>query len=130
MASSPTTLLDWAFDPVTRDLIDAPDGSFLETADARSSILWQLESDYLAWWGGPFDGSRIRAILRGDTPATPDDIRDETLRAMQLLADDGRISELAVALDTDETGRTAILLNYRDTASGRLVDLEYVPFGG
>jgi hypothetical protein len=122
--------LELVFDPVTRDLIDAPDGWFVEGTDSRSTVLWQLESHFQAWWGSPFDGSRIAAILRGDDPATPQDLRDEALRALQVLVSSGTISDLAVALDTDEAGRVVIVLNYRDRASGRLIDLAYVPFGG
>lgn len=122
--------LELVFDPVTRDLIDAPDGWFVEGTDSRSAVLWQLESHFQAWWGSPFDGSRIAAILRGDDPATPQDLRDEALRALQVLVSSGTISDLAVALDTDEAGRVVIVLNYRDRASGRLIDLAYVPFGG
>lgn len=125
-----TGALELVFDPITRDLIDSPDGWFVEGTDSRSTVLWQLESTFMAWWGGPFDGSRLRAILRGDEPATPQDVSDEVLRALQLLVDAGRISELGVTLDTDENDRVAILINYRDRSSGRLVDLAYVPFGG
>jgi hypothetical protein len=122
--------LELVFDPITRDLIDAPDGWFVEDTDSRSTVLWQLESHFQAWWGSPFDGSRIAAILSGDDPATAQDLRDEALRALQLLVNAGIISDLAVALDTDEAGRVVVILNYRDRASGRLVDLAYVPFGG
>ena len=122
--------LGFVFDPITRDLIDSPDGWFVEGTDSRSAVLWQLESKYQAWWGGPFDGSRIAGILGGDDPADAQDLRDEVLRALQALVADGILSELAVALDTDQAGRVVAILNYRDLASGRLVDLAYVPFGG
>lgn len=123
-----TAALELVFDPITRDLVDTPDGWFLEATDSRATVLWQLESTYLAWGGDPFSGSRLRAILRGDVE--PQDVVDETKRSLQQLADEGIISELAVTLDTDEGGRTAVILNYRDRASGRLVDLAFVPFGG
>jgi len=125
-----TGALDLVFDPVTRDLIDAPDGGFVEGTDSRTAVLWQLESELGAWWGSPPDGSRIRAIVAGDEPATAIDLQDEALRALQALIDEGLISELHVALDTDDGGRVAIVLAYRDRSSGRLVDLAYVPFGG
>jgi hypothetical protein len=130
VVSSATGALELVFDPITRDLIDSPDGWFVEGTDSRSTVLWQLESRYEAWWGSPFDGSRIAAILSGDDPATAQDLRDEVLRALQVLVSAGIISDLAVALDIDETGRVVVILNYRDRASGRLVDLAYVPFGG
>jgi hypothetical protein len=125
-----TGALDLVFDPTTRDLIDAPDGGFVEGTDSRTAVLWQLESKLGAWWGSPPDGSLVDAIVAGDEPATANDLRDEALRALQVLVDEGIISELQVALDTDEAGRTVVLVNYRDRSSGRLVDLAYVPFGG
>jgi len=128
--AGPQGLLDLAIDPITRDLIDAPDGGFVETADSRSAVIAQLESEYLAWWGSPFDGSRIREILSGDDPADAQMLSDEVLRALQPLVAEGIISEIDVDLDVDEAGRVVVLINYRDQASGGLIDLAYVPFGG
>lgn len=122
--------LNLVIDPITRDLIDTDDGWFLESTDSRTTVLWQLEAAYQAWWGDSTSGSRVHAIIRGEEPATPEDVRDEALRALQELVADGIISDLAVVLDTDEAGRVALILNYRDRASGNLVDLAYVPFGG
>jgi phage gp46-like protein len=123
-------VLDLQIDPLTRDLIDTSDGSWAETADSRTSVLFQLETTYGAWWADPTAGSRIRAILTGNDPGGAAEVRDEALRALQVLVDDGVITDLAVTLDTDENGRAALLLAYRDRASGRPVDLSYVPFGG
>jgi hypothetical protein len=125
-----TGALDLVFDPKTRDLIDAPDGGFVEGTDSRTAVLWQIECIAAAWWGSPPDGSRVRAIISGDEPATAEDLRDEILRALQALVEEGIISELQVTLDTDENGHVVIAVNYRDRSSGRLVDLSYVPFGG
>ena len=130
----PTTLANGArslvFDPITRDLIDTADGWFLESTDSRTAVLFQLEARYAAWWADPTSGSRIRAIIAGDEPPTPLELRDETLRALQPLVDEQIISELAVALDEDEVKRTVVLISYRDRSSGHPVDLAYVPFGG
>ena len=49
MSSLP--LLDLVIDPITRDFVDAPDGGWLEGTDARTQVLFQLESIFLAWWG-------------------------------------------------------------------------------
>lgn len=125
-----TGSLDWVIDPITRDFIDASDGGFVAGTDSRTAVLFQLECIYRAWWGDAFSGSRVRAIIAGDEPATPNDLRDEALRALQPLVNDGIISDLVVALDVDENGRVVVLLNYRDRSSGNPVDLAYVPFGG
>lgn len=122
--------LDLVIDPLTRDLIDADDGGFVESADSRTAVLFQLQSIYLAWWGDPFSGSRIREILSGEAPGGAQEVRDEALRALQVLVDEGIISDLGVDTDTDENGRAVIVLGYTDRASGRRVDLAYVPFGG
>jgi len=122
--------LNLVIDPITRDLIDTADGWFLESTDSRTLVLWQLEATYQAWWGDPFSGSRTRAIKSGEDPGNADDLRAEVLRALKDLVDDGIISDLAVVTDIDEGGRVVLVLNYRDRASGNLVDLAYVPFGG
>lgn len=122
--------LNLVIDPITRDLIDSDDGWFVESTDSRSIVIWQLESTYLAWWGDPFSGSRVRAILSGNEPGTIDDLRDEVYRALQPLVTDGIISELVVAVDVDEAKRPALVINYRDRSSGHPADLAYVPFGG
>lgn len=124
--------LDLVIDPLTRDFIDTADGAWLQSADSRTAVLFQLETHYLSWWGDPFAGSRIREILASgdDIPVGANALRDETLRALQPLVDDGLISDLTVELDKDENSRTTVLISYTDRASGRLVDLAYVPFGG
>jgi phage gp46-like protein len=122
--------LSLVIDPITRDLIDASDGWFVESTDSRTAVLWQLEATRGAWWADHTSGSRIRQVIRGDVPATELDLRDAVLSALQPLVADAIIAELAVALDVDENGRKVLLLNYTDRASGRSVDLAYVPFGG
>lgn len=124
--------LNLVIDPLTGDLVDAADGGFLASTDSRTAVLFQLESRFLTWWGDPFAGSRIREMLASgdDVPISGQSLRDETLRALQPLVDDGIISDLKVALDLDENGRKVVLLAYTDRTSGRPVDLAYVPFGG
>lgn len=129
-ASLGTGALNLVIDPITRDLVDTPDGWFAEGTDSRTIVLWQLEATHNAWWGDPASGSRIRAILAGDDPGDINDVRDEVGRALQELVKDGIISDLSVSVDKDEAGRNALILNYRDLSSGELVDLAYVPFGG
>lgn len=122
--------LSLVIDPITRDLVDSSDGWFVESSDSQTAVLFQLESTYAAWWGDPTSGSKVRAIVRGEEPATAQDLADETLRALQPLVDDGIISDLTVRNEVDEAKRTVVLINYRDRTSGRLVDMAYVPFGG
>jgi hypothetical protein len=117
-------------DPLTRDLIDAADGGFLESTDSRTAVLFQLESHYRGVVGRPVRGQpHPRDPRERRRSRSADDLRDETLRALQPLVDDGIISDLAVELDTDENGRTVVLLLHR-SGERRPVDLAYVPFGG
>lgn len=139
LASSPVELLgllDLSFDPVTRDLVDTEDGALLETTDRRTAVIFQIESALNAWWGDPTQGSRIKEIISGAATDESGDIDvgdinsliDEVKRCMQVLVDESVVFDLSVAVDSDETGRPVILLNYRDPTTGTPVDLAYVPF--
>lgn len=125
-------LLDLAFDPLTRDLVDAPDGALVETTDSRTAVLFQLEAQLDAWWADPTQGSRIALMLssaQGEAEAaTITDVVDEVKRCLQPLVDDGILIDLSVALDRDEAGRPAVIINYRDRSTGTPVDIAYVPF--
>jgi hypothetical protein len=122
--------LSLVIDPITRDLIDTPDGWFQEATDSRTEVMWQLESTLNTWWGDASSGSRVRSLISGEDPGDALAVRDEVLRALQPLVVDGIISELVVTNDVDESKRVVILINYRDRSSGSLVDLNYVPFLG
>lgn len=121
-------LLDLAFDPLTRDLVDADDGGLVETTDSRTAVVWQMECRYDAWWGDATQGSRIRQLLRGEIPGDITDLVDEVKRCLQPLVNEGVITDLAVSLDEDEAKRPVILMLYRDRSTGSLVDIAYVPF--
>lgn len=125
-------LLDLAFDPLTRDLVDEVDGSLVETSDSRTAVLFQIEAAVDAWWADPTQGSRISSMLsssQGESEAaTISDVVDEVKRCLQALVDDGIIMDLSVSIDHDEAGRPVIVMNYRDRSTGTAVDLAYVPF--
>lgn len=128
----PRGSLNFLIDPDTLDLIDSDDGWFVESPDSRTIVMWQLESTFNAWWGDPSSGSRIRALLRGDDPATGEDLRNEVVRALQPLVDEQFITDLEIVLDRDELApqRPVILINYRDQAANGLVGLAATPLGG
>ena len=121
---------DQAIDPITRDFTDTDTGDWDETEDSRTAVLMQLEIRLNEWAGDPSAGSRIHAMLEDTTPTTAEAIRDEALRALQVLVDEGMIDGLAITIDQDELGRATFVLYYKDRASGRAVDLVYSPFGG
>lgn len=124
--------LSLLIDPATLDLIDSDDGWFVEVTDSRTAVMWQLEAAYNGWWGDPTSGSRIRALMHGDDPATGADVRNEVLRALQPLVEEQMIADLDVVLDVDELApqRPVILINYRDQATNGLVGLAASPIGG
>lgn len=124
--------LNLLIDPTTLDLIDSDDGWFVEVNDSRTAVMWQLEAAYNGWWGDASSGSRIKALLRGDDPATGQDVRNEVLRALQPLVDEQMITDLDVQLETDElaANRPVIMINYRDQATNGLVGLAASPMGG
>lgn len=133
VASRPSDLqglLDLAFDPLSRDLVDSDDGAWVETTDSRTAVIFQMESKVNAWWADATQGSRIRQLLEsGDgDPVSVVELVDEVKRCLQDLVDDGIITDLSVSLNTDEANRPVILMMYRDRSTGHPVDLQYVPF--
>lgn len=124
-------LLDLAFDPTTHDFVDSSDGTWLETTDSRTSVIFQMESTLNGWWADASQGSRIREIIEArdvEDPADISELVDEVKRCLQVLVDESVIVNLTVTLEADEVGRPVILMMYLDRSSGQRVDLSYVPF--
>lgn len=122
--------LDLAIDPVTRDLVDTADGLWLETADSKSAVLWQVEQRADEWWVDDGTGSRVQAMLERERPCSADELVDETKRAMQLLVDELVIADLDIRLAGEDGDRVTITISYTDIASGRRIDQSVVPYGG
>ena len=117
------TLFDLDLDPVTRDFVDTADGLWQERDDSRTAVHWQLEERADEWWGDDRTGSLIGQLLEREEPATPEELRDECLRSLQLLVDEGIIADLAVVVGDASIGRATIDLSWTDVGSGRRVDL-------
>lgn len=122
-------LFDQVVDPNTRDYVDTSEGAWAETESSRTAVMLQLEIRYGEWFVDPLAGSRIPAMLESGEPVSPEEVVDETRRALQVLVDDGIISELSVALgDFDlAAGSMDLELSYTDMSSGHVVDLIYSP---
>ena len=123
-------LTDQEFDPRTRDYVDTEDGAWSEVTDSRTSVLMQLESRLNEWAGDETAGSLIRAKLESGDPVSAGELRDEALRALQVLVGDGTLADLVVTIDEDEVGRVVIGLVYRDRATARRLEQLIIPFGG
>lgn len=123
---------DVYIDPQTRDFVETDDG-WLETDDASTAVLCQLDCELDRWWGDPTAGSKNAEILRGEVP-TIEELQDSSTRAMRQLVAAGMISDLFVTVDegaTDESrGFGQLLFQWFDRASNRPADLAYSPLGG
>ena len=122
--------LDLAIDPATRDLVDTDDGLWLETADPKSAVLWQVEQRADEWWVSDGTGSRVKALLEREQPCTAAELVDETKRTLQLLVDELLIADLEVRLVDEDGDRVTITISYTDIASGTRIDQSVVPYGG
>lgn len=122
-------LFDQELDPVTRDYIDVEGDGWAETESSRTAVMLQLEIRYGEWFVDPEAGSRIPEMLESGDPVLPEELVDETRRALQLLVDDGIIADLAVGIGEydDEQSRIEIAISYTDRSSGHAVDLVFSP---
>lgn len=122
---------DQMIDPVTLDYIDTEDGEFAETADSRSLVLCMIEMRLGEDFFAPGDGTRVKALLESDDgePITDEIALAETLRAMEILTQDGIVADVSANATHDLDGRMVITVQWRDLASGSPVDLVYIPFG-
>lgn len=120
-------LLDLALDPGTRDLVDMPNGDPLEVADSRNAVMFQIACRYNAWWRDSKVGSRVTAILASPTPAEILDVVDALKEGLQVLVDDGEISDLSVISDVDQNQLPVVAIYYRNTSTGTPIDLVYNP---
>lgn len=130
-------LFDQLLDPVTLDYVDAPDGSWIETADSRTIVMIMLETRLGKSYLAPGDGTRIRDLLDTGNPVTVAVVAAEYSRAMSLLERAGILTDFSITTNdanrvmlVDESGRFSPVLRWRDLASGTPVDLVYAPFEG
>lgn len=122
-------LLDQLLDPITLDYVDAPDGSWTETADSRTIFVimarTRLGKSYLA----PGDGTRIDEELETGDPVTPEFVQAEYQRIAQILTRDGVMSNFQIAVRdengdpiVDEDGTFSPQMSWIDLATGSPVD--------
>lgn len=119
---------DMILDPVSRDFIDTDDGEFMESIDSRTIVMAMIEIRLGEAFDCPGDGTRIKALLEAGDPVTPSVVIAETLRAMQILVNEGIIADVDAAEGPTVDGRFELKLHWRDLASGSPVDFAYEPF--
>lgn len=120
---------DQEIDPATRDYVDTPDGAWSETASSRSKVMCQLSIRWNSWPPDPEAGTRVPELLESGEPITPEEVIDDTRRALQLLVEDGDIADLSVEVGTfdPEAGALLVEISYTDLSSGHTVELAYSP---
>lgn len=130
---------DMFIDPVTLDYVDTADGEWLETSDSRTIVMMMLDNRFGEDPLASNDGTLIKAELENDEgrPVTPEFVLSETLRALQVLVQEGIIADVDAAVTdsdgkplTTEDGTLLVRLHYVDLASGSPVDIDYAPFSG
>lgn len=108
---------DFSFSPETKDTIPDGKGGVVLTDGAETQVQLQFDSVFAAWWGDPRAGVRSFKVL-GDNPIA---IQAEYLRALNVLVDDGAISNPTALAErsTEVTGRVRLLTTSRDSRTGR-----------
>lgn len=124
---------DIVIDPITKTFVEDGTGGWVESDDSRTAVFCQIESELDAWCGDPSAGSDNAKILRSTDPIEIQDLIDSTRRAMTVMVNAGIVGDLTVSeLDTDTApflGIAAMLLQWRDRASDKTVDLIYPSIG-
>lgn len=119
---------DFAFDPVTGDLIDDGRGGVVTTERATTAIQLQLSSHLGEWWGDPNAGSRLhdQRGFQADPVAL---VEDEARRALEVLVERGRIADVEVRVEQPSPSRVNVAVSSRDVSTGELVDA-FISSGG
>lgn len=112
--------LDYQFDPVTGDLVRDGKGGHVLVSTAETALQEQILHHYQEWWGAPEQGSRLHD-LRAFTGDKVKAASDEARRALNVLAQAGRISNLQVAAEQPKAGRINVATTSRDTSTGQVI---------
>ncbi len=121
---------DQLIDPVTLDYVRTSNGRWAETADSRTIVLIQLDTELGASPFFPADGTRIKAMLRAGEPLTLDQVQADMLRATKPLQLEGILSGLVVDVRDsngeplfDTAGHPLVIAHWRDLVGGSPIDL-------
>lgn len=111
---------DYKFDPVTGDLVRDGKGGHVLVSTAETAIQEQVLHHYQAWWGAPTQGSRLHD-MRAFTGDKRKAAEDEARRALNVLVQAGRITNVQVTSEQPKPGRINIATTSRDTSTGQVV---------
>jgi phage gp46-like protein len=113
---------DYKFDAVTGDLVRDGKGGFVLVETAETAVQEQLRHRYQAWWGAPQRGSLlgdIRSLVGRDKAQAA---QAEAQRALRVLEQAGRISNVQVIAEQQAQGRVVVSATFRDTSTGQVVE--------
>jgi phage gp46-like protein len=113
---------DFVIDPATGDFVRGTDGWFATTESAATAVYYQLTHEYDASWAQPERGIRDLKQL-GDGDVGQQFAAAETERALGVLADEGRISNVTVTTSRSAPGRILDEVSYIDTATGQVFEV-------
>lgn len=112
---------DLKFDPVTRDLIDLPNGSPAITETAETMMMHQVLLHYGECWHDPAVGSKFHDLAAFQ--ANPTLLAQaEAERCFGVLVSRGRITNLEIAVSAPSAGRVNIATRSRDANTGQVID--------
>jgi hypothetical protein len=120
--------MDFAFDPVTRDLIDDGAGSFELTETASSTLMHQVLCHYGECWHDENLGSLFHDLSAFQ--AKPELLaKSEAERCFGVLVDRGVITNLETSVSAFVRGRINVATRSRDATTGQVID-QVVKAGG
>lgn len=137
LGPTPLSLLgglgDQLIDPATLDYVRTENGEWAETADSRTIMMIQLDTEIGASPFDPQDGTAIKQMLR-DGDLTEDVVLAETRRAAGILQAEGILSNLSVTIRDsdgnlllDDKNRLQVRMSWQDLASGSPVSQTFIP---
>jgi len=119
---------DFAFDPVTHDLIRDGKGSWQMTSTAATMVQLQMMCHAGECWHDEQLGSFLHDLKRFQ--AKPELLLpDEAERALSVIVARGRIDSLEVTAKRQGPGRVDVATRFRDTSTGQLVSTFVKPGG-
>lgn len=113
--------LDYKFDPMTGDLVRDGRGGFVLVDTAETALQEQVRHHYRAWWGAPAHGSRLHNLRAFGGRDKMMAAQDEVRRALHVLEQAGRISNLEVIAEQPRQGRINVASSARDTGTGQVI---------
>ncbi len=112
-----------AIDPVTKDFVSDGRGSLALSAGAETAVLHALEILLGEDWYLPGDGSKLNDA-QAFSGATDDMFAAELRRALAVLEQRGRISDVHVVVTSSRPSRRDVTIYYTDAQSGRAITVQ------